>query len=73
MFGLGDSPTPLATTAHVVENVVLQQMRSILELLEEVANKRGSDTISQNDIMFLLRKDKHKLKRLLTYISKLVP
>uniref|UniRef100_A0A1B6CVS2 Transcription initiation protein SPT3 homolog n=1 Tax=Clastoptera arizonana TaxID=38151 RepID=A0A1B6CVS2_9HEMI len=69
MFGLGDSPTPLLSTALVVESIVFEQIKTFVEILEESANRRESDIITQNDVLFLLRKDKHKLHRLLNYIS----
>ncbi|CAL1526175.1 unnamed protein product [Lymnaea stagnalis] len=67
MFGFGDSKHPLQETAVLVEEIVHQQMMSMILQANEVAISRGDKQISIEDILFLLRKDKVKLKRLIKY------
>uniref|UniRef100_A0A1B6KUW1 Transcription initiation protein SPT3 homolog n=1 Tax=Graphocephala atropunctata TaxID=36148 RepID=A0A1B6KUW1_9HEMI len=69
MFGLGDSATPLLSTAIVVEEIVLQQIILIISQAEDVAESRGVDGIHPQDILFLMRKDVHKLQRIVDYIG----
>ncbi|GFO48601.1 transcription initiation protein spt3-like protein [Plakobranchus ocellatus] len=66
-FGFGDSRKPLQETAALVEEVVHQQMVAMIHLAAEGAAVRGEKQIAIEDILFLLRKNKEKLKRLLRY------
>lgn len=74
MHGFGDSSEPLIESAKIVEEVVLQQMRTIITKACEVSDNRGNSkkgtTISAEDLIFLLRKDKVKLQRLIKYLGK---
>lgn len=70
MFGLGDCPKPLEATAKVIEEVVLDQLNSIICQAEEISNRKCSKVISPQDLLFLMRKDKLKLQRLINYLSK---
>ena len=69
MFGLGDCPKPLEKTAKVVEEIVLQQLNSIICQAEDIVARRGASVISPQDLLFLLRKDKLKLQRLINYLG----
>lgn len=73
MHGFGDSSEPLIESAKIVEEVVLQQMRTIITKACEVSDNRGNSkkgtTISAEDLIFLLRKDKVKLQRLIKYLE----
>lgn len=70
MFGLGDCPKPLEATAKVIEEIVLEQLNSIICQAEEVSNKKCVRVISPQDLLFLLRKDTLKLQRLINYLGK---
>ncbi|XP_005104039.2 transcription initiation protein SPT3 homolog [Aplysia californica] len=67
MYGFGDSRRPSPETAALVEEIVHQHMVAMIHQASEVATMRGDKAISIEDILFLLRKDKVKLKRLLQY------
>ncbi|XP_034193963.2 transcription initiation protein Spt3 isoform X1 [Osmia lignaria lignaria] len=73
MHGFGDSSEPLIESAKIIEEVVLQQMRTIIRKACEVSERRGNSKkgicISAEDLIFLLRKDKMKLQRLLKYLE----
>lgn len=71
MHGFGDNPNPNAATVLLVENIVLQQLCSILQEAYDYAKLRGSKIINNVDIIFLMRKNKLKLKRLHGYQMKL--
>lgn len=71
MHGLGDNPNPNAATVLLVENIVLQQLRSMLQEAIGLSNTRGSKAITNYDIIYLMRKNKFKLKRLHDYQLKL--
>nr|XP_031847291.1 transcription initiation protein SPT3 homolog isoform X2 [Nomia melanderi] len=62
MHGFGDSSEPLIESARIVEEIVLQQMRTIVRKACEVSERRGNTkkgaSISAEDLIFLLRKDK---------------
>ena len=70
MHGFGDNAEPLIETAKIIEEVVLNQMRSIIHRACEIAELRESQVLMSEDFLFLLRKDKIKLQRLVNYLSK---
>lgn len=67
MFGFGDCRRPSEETANLVADIVHQQMVSMMNQASEVAAMRGDKPVAVEDILFLMRKDKVKLKRLLHY------
>ncbi|XP_003696150.2 transcription initiation protein SPT3 homolog isoform X2 [Apis florea] len=73
MHGFGDSSEPLIESAKIVEEVVLQQMRTIIKKACEVSERRGNSKknicVSAEDLIFLLRKNKIKLQRLIKYLD----
>lgn len=73
MHGFGDCSEPLVESAKIIEDVVLHQMRGIVKKACEVAERRGvlkkSNVVTAEDFIFLLRKDKVKLQRLLKYLG----
>ncbi|XP_039284381.1 SAGA complex subunit spt3 [Nilaparvata lugens] len=69
LFGLGDCSKPLLTTAKMIETLLLQQMAVLLDQVEEIAMRRDSSKIEMQDIVFVMRKDKAKLTRLLNIID----
>ncbi|XP_013189580.2 transcription initiation protein SPT3 homolog [Amyelois transitella] len=71
MHGFGDNPNPNAATVVLVENIVLQQLRLILQEALNNSNMRGGKAISNYDIIYLMRKNPMKLKRLHDYQIKL--
>ncbi|XP_045150208.1 LOW QUALITY PROTEIN: transcription initiation protein SPT3 homolog [Echinops telfairi] len=78
MFSLGDARRPLHETAVLVEDVVHTQLIHLLQQAADISQLRGAKVISAQDLLFLVRKDKKKLRRLLRdmffrdYKSKLV-
>lgn len=71
MHGFGDNPNPNAATVVLVENIVLQQLKSILQEALNNSTMRGGKAISNFDIIYLMRKNPMKLKRLYDYQLKL--
>lgn len=71
MHGFGDNPNPNAATVVLVENIVLQQLRSMLQEALHCSILRGGKAITNYDIIYLMRKNKIKLKRLHDYQIKL--
>ncbi|BFZ10159.1 hypothetical protein BsWGS_13198 [Bradybaena similaris] len=70
MFSFGDCRQPLQETAELVEVIVHQQMTALLEQASDVAISRRDKHIGIEHILFLLRKDKNKLKRLFRFFEK---
>jgi len=73
MHGFGDSSEPLIESAKIIEDVVLQQMKAIVRRACEIADRRGSkksNIINGEDLLFLLRRDKVKLQRIVKYLRK---
>uniref|UniRef100_A0A672HZN4 SPT3 homolog, SAGA and STAGA complex component n=1 Tax=Salarias fasciatus TaxID=181472 RepID=A0A672HZN4_SALFA len=68
-FALGDARRPLHETAALVEDIVHTQLITMLHQACEGASLRGSRVISAEDILFLMRRDKRKVSRLLKYLQ----
>ncbi|GBP42993.1 Transcription initiation protein SPT3 homolog [Eumeta japonica] len=71
MHGFGDNPNPNAATVVLVESIVLQQLRNMLQDAWHWAQMRGVKVITNYEVIFLMRKNKMKLKRLFDYQKKL--
>ncbi|XP_013880054.1 transcription initiation protein SPT3 homolog [Austrofundulus limnaeus] len=69
MFALGDTRRPLHETAALVEDIVHTQLIHMLHQACEGTALRGSRVISAEDILFLMRRDKRKLARLIKYLQ----
>lgn len=69
MYGFGDCSKPLLESAQLVEEIVHQQMNSMLIQSAEIATTRGARFIGCEDLLFMMRKDKIKLKRILKYLE----
>ncbi|PSN34744.1 Transcription initiation protein SPT3 [Blattella germanica] len=69
MHGFGDARRPLLESATLVENVVQQQLRTIIAKAADVSSMRGAKQIMPEDIVFLMRKDRVKLNRMLKYLN----
>ncbi|XP_049591152.1 transcription initiation protein SPT3 homolog [Syngnathus scovelli] len=69
MFALGDTRRPLYETAALVEDIVHTQLIAMLHQASEGATLRGSRVIAVEDILFLMRRDKRKVTRLLKYLQ----
>ncbi|KAJ4918840.1 hypothetical protein JOQ06_022258 [Pogonophryne albipinna] len=69
MFALGDARRPLYETAALVEDIIHTQLITMLHQACEGAALRGSRVISAEDILFLMRRDKRKVWRLLKYLQ----
>ena len=69
MHGFGDSRSPLIESATLIQTVVLQQMRTIIHKASEVSIMRGVKAVGPEDIIFLMRKDRVRLHRLLKYLG----
>ncbi|KAL0969000.1 hypothetical protein UPYG_G00221420 [Umbra pygmaea] len=69
MFALGDARRPLPESAALVEDIVHTQLINLLQQACEGAVHRGSRFISAEDILFLMRRDKNKVRRLIRYLQ----
>ncbi|OXV11665.1 hypothetical protein Egran_00576 [Elaphomyces granulatus] len=69
MFICGDARQPLAETALVIEEIVQQQIVEMIVRCVAQLTRRGSRSISANDLLFLIRENKAKRSRLLKLLS----
>lgn len=67
MHGFGDNPNPNPATVVLVESIVQQQLRSILQEALRISEIRGKKNISNYEIIFIMRKNIRKLKQLQNY------
>ncbi|XP_065333445.1 transcription initiation protein SPT3 homolog [Cloeon dipterum] len=68
MYACGDSRSPLVETAHLIEEVVHRQMVLLLLKAQDVAELREAKYIRPEDMLFLMRKDKYKLRRAVKFL-----
>lgn len=68
MHAFGDSSQPMPESAQLIESIVQEQLDALIDKASEVAQLRESPTIGPEDILFLLRKDKSKLVRLINHL-----
>lgn len=71
MHGFGDNPNPNAATVVLVESIVQQQLKFMIQEAFQHCTSRGGRAITNYDIIFLMRKNIKKLKRLHDYQLKL--
>ncbi|KAH7328225.1 transcription initiation factor IID, 18kD subunit-domain-containing protein [Stachybotrys elegans] len=69
MYVSGESGEPSVETTSIIEDIVRQQVIELLRMSTELASRRGSKTISTNDLIFQIRHDQPKVSRLRTFLS----
>lgn len=68
MHAFGDCSQPMPESARLIESIVHEQLDALVEKASDVAAMRNSSVIGAEDILFLLRKDKSKLVRLINHL-----
>ncbi|KAA8900440.1 transcription initiation factor IID, 18kD subunit-domain-containing protein [Sphaerosporella brunnea] len=69
MFVSGETGEPSPETTGIIEEMVRAQVVEMLLQCTQLAARRGSRSISTDDLIFLIRHDKAKVSRLRTYLS----
>ncbi|KAJ5738734.1 hypothetical protein N7493_001889 [Penicillium malachiteum] len=69
MFVSGETAEPSIDTTTLIEDITRQQVLEILTRSTQLATRRGSRSISTDDLIFLIRHDKAKVSRLRTFLS----
>ncbi|XP_045462702.1 transcription initiation protein SPT3 homolog [Harmonia axyridis] len=66
MFGFGDSYSPNPETVQLVENITLGQLRVIVR--EALKYSADGKTLKGEELIFLMRHNKHKMRRFVKYL-----
>ncbi|KAI2620030.1 TFIID-18kDa-domain-containing protein [Hypoxylon sp. NC1633] len=69
MYVSGETGEPSVETTAMIEEIVRQQVIEMLRNCTELAARRGSRSITINDLIFLIRDDAPKVSRLRTFLS----
>ena len=75
LYGFGDVRTPLPQTVQVTEDLVVDYVTQILRKASAAAEERvrstrgGSSRIKECDLLFVLRKDRKRLSRVLELLE----
>lgn len=69
MFVSGETTDPPVETTLLIEDIVRGQVIEILVQATKTASLRGTRSIAPEDVIFLIRHDKAKVIRLITYLS----
>lgn len=68
MYAFGDCRKPSTETVALVEEIIHHQMSSVLVQATEITNMRGGRFTSLDDILFLMKNNKYKLRRVIRYL-----
>lgn len=68
MHAFGDTSQPSPDSAKLIENIVHSQLNALIDKAETISQIRNSSVIGAEDILFLLRKDKSKMVRLINHL-----
>ena len=68
MHAFGDSSQPMVESARLIESIVHEQLSTFIERAEDIARIRDSQVVDVEDLLFLMRKDKTKLIRLVNHL-----
>jgi transcription initiation protein SPT3 len=69
MYVSGETAEASSDTTGMIEEIVRQQVIEMLRQCTEQASRRGSRSISTDDLIFLIRHDVAKVSRLRTFLS----
>ncbi|KYK59310.1 SAGA-like transcriptional regulatory complex subunit Spt3 [Drechmeria coniospora] len=69
MYVSGETGEAPVETTSIIEDIVRQQVIELLRNCTELASRRGSKSISTNDLIFQIRHDQAKVSRLRTFLS----
>ncbi|KAI1806616.1 S-adenosyl-L-methionine-dependent methyltransferase [Daldinia bambusicola] len=69
MYVSGETGEPSVETTTIIEEIVRQQVIEMLRSCTELAARRGSRSITINDLIFQIRDDAPKVSRLRTFLS----
>ncbi|XP_023930906.1 transcription initiation protein SPT3 homolog [Lingula anatina] len=69
MHGFGDCRKPLLQSAELIESIVHEQMVALLVQASEVNAMRNGRYLGLEDLLFIMRKSKSKLRRLIRYLE----
>lgn len=69
MFVSGETNDPPVETTSLIEDIVRGQVIEILLQATKTAASRGTRSIAPEDVIFLIRHDRAKVTRLITYLS----
>lgn len=69
MFVSGETNDPHERTTDLIEDIVRDQVVSLIMLAHKTAYARGQKSLLPEDLIFVIRHDKAKVNRLRTYLS----
>ncbi|TAQ91023.1 hypothetical protein B7494_g620 [Chlorociboria aeruginascens] len=69
MYVSGETAEASGETTGMIEEIVRQQVIEMLRQCTDQATRRGSRSISTDDLIFLIRHDQAKVSRLRTFLS----
>jgi transcription initiation protein SPT3 len=65
----GDVRHPLLESAEIVEDIVKNQIQHLVVQAADTTNLRGGRLMNVDDVVFLLRHNKDKLKRIVRHLT----
>lgn len=69
MFVSGETNDPPEKTTDLIEDIVKDQVLTLVMSAQKIASSRGQRSILPEDLIFIIRHDRAKVNRLRTYLS----
>ncbi|KAI9290864.1 TFIID-18kDa-domain-containing protein [Neoconidiobolus thromboides FSU 785] len=69
MFVFGEKNDALTETAMLIEDIVRTQVIEMVVSASKLANNRNTRSVSPEDLIFLIRRDRAKVNRLRTFLA----
>ncbi|KAJ9070503.1 Transcription initiation protein spt3 [Entomophthora muscae] len=69
MYVCGEKNDPLPDTVMLIEDIVRGQVIELFQMASKLASTRGSRVPTPEDFIFLIRKDKTKVNRLISFLA----
>ncbi|KAI0244342.1 Transcription initiation protein spt3 [Massospora cicadina] len=69
MYVCGEKNDPLPDTVMLVEDIVRAQVIELFQMASKLASNRGARVPTPEDFIFLIRKDKSKVNRLISFLA----
>lgn len=69
MWAMGDCRRPLQQSAKLIEDAMSRSVRLLMAEAQSVAESRGESWLGAEDLLFVLRKDRPTLLRLIRHMK----
>lgn len=69
MYAMGDCRRPMTQSAKLIEDIIFRTLRLLMKDSQQLADSRGEIWFGVQDLLFLLRKERLLLRRLIRQLK----